>query len=629
MKMSRRISILLSLLIIAALLFGCSAQEGKDDDKTIQETGLAPVAQLTCAEPESLPTIIPAGNGCILLSWSDSQGTKTNLRLVDINRDTVKRSIQLNGWWDLRDMCFSDGCFVICDANSNQFRFLNQNLEDVGSFTPENTLGVFSHDRSSYFYLKDRILYRTDLKNTETVRVQLPYDLRFVSIEGIHPTKDRIALNFILSPYGSKSGTAVFDITSGSLLMLQSDVFQVEFRDASVCLLDFEEQEMAYSFTYGSEETGFRHAPCSLFPNANELMPIHGSDYLSGNGDKATIYRLGEEIAVCSLADKGITGGFCSTCFLPENEAIIGGVFQDDVCKLYVIRPSELSFSSVAPAEAVASPITVSPELGNVYWGALSDADLPTDMDGVRAFADSLEKRYGVYILLSDRCAEICADCEYEIITSNQMGYADEPQRIARCLNALDQCLALYPEGFFRQFYNSSGDGGIRFMPVGEVKSDTGIVGVCYERFEWNNIAVNIDNDDLLSCICHEIWHATENKILSTDYSAIGLEEWKAMNPPDFQYYDDAHLTDPEQRKWTMFSSGSEGVYFIDSYSRVNEKEDRARIMEYAMAKEDFADMMMASPVISEKLQLMCDAVRKCFDTTGWEDVRWERLFIK
>lgn len=101
--------------------------------------------------------------------------------------------------------------------------------------------------------------------------------------------------------------------------------------------------------------------------------------------------------------------------------------------------------------------------------------------------------------------------------------------------------------------------------------------------------------DSMDSLICHELWHATENRILSQDYAAIDPDTWDALNPPGFTYCGDA-------------------------------REDRARIMEYFMVHEDAAQLLIESPVIRRKLRLMCGAVRDNFDTTGWGQVRWESL---
>ena len=83
---------------------------------------------------------------------------------------------------------------------------------------------------------------------------------------------------------------------------------------------------------------------------------------------------------------------------------------------------------------------------------------------------------------------------------------------------------------------------------------------------------------------------------------------------------------DPDCRHWTYYSGGDEGVYFVDSYSRTFASEDRARIMEFFMTRDDDAQELIKSPAIKKKLQHMSSAVRSVFDTSGWENVRWERL---
>ncbi len=83
---------------------------------------------------------------------------------------------------------------------------------------------------------------------------------------------------------------------------------------------------------------------------------------------------------------------------------------------------------------------------------------------------------------------------------------------------------------------------------------------------------------------------------------------------------------DPDCRHWTYYSGGDEGVYFVDSYSRTFASEDRARIMEFFMTRDDDAQELIKSPAIKKKLQHMSSAVRSVFDDSGWENVRWERL---
>ena len=132
--------------------------------------------------------------------------------------------------------------------------------------------------------------------------------------------------------------------------------------------------------------------------------------------------------------------------------------------------------------------------------------------------------------------------------------------------------------------------------------------------------------DDFESLLCHEIWHATEDRIVSVDTDSFTWDVWSPCNPEGFSYYNDYSLTDPEQNRWTLFSTGTEDAHFIDSYSRVNAKEDRARIMEYIMAKPEYAAQIKASPAIMKKLQIMCDAIRENFNTSQWNYLPWELL---
>ena len=94
--------------------------------------------------------------------------------------------------------------------------------------------------------------------------------------------------------------------------------------------------------------------------------------------------------------------------------------------------------------------------------------------------------------------------------------------------------------------------------------------------------------------VCHEIWHATENEILSRDYTAFNWDDWNALNPAGFTYWNDSGDYDRYDARWTMFDN-SEGVYFVDSYAKLAAQEDRARIMEYFMVHEDEAGLLIQS----------------------------------
>ena len=264
--------------------------------------------------------------------------------------------------------------------------------------------------------------------------------------------------------------------------------------------------------------------------------------------------------------------------------------------------------------------------LAESYWGMVSDTPVTESLQEARQYADTLEEKYGVQILLSDQCKDAAAWCDMTITLTDTMDADEELEGVRTTLQALDRSLALYPNGFPAQFRNGAGDGGLCFLLVAHIESSYNVVGCTYERYEWQYIALDVHPSySMDSIICHELWHAMENYIFSKDYTALPMDEWDALNPEGFTYTGYDTRVAPTY-PGLLYTSDPEDIHFVDNYGCVNRQEDRARIMEYIMTFEQEAQLLIQSPYIRQKLQMMCDAVRSAFDTTGWEDVRWERL---
>ena len=540
-----------------------------------------------------------------------------------MNEDAVCHEITLDGVWDLKEQSFSDGRFALCQRETNTWKFLSASLEGLGTWSAESVDGFFSYDGSTYYYLRDHLLYRQSVSSGESDRVMLPLDLRLLELTAFDAQNGTLMMQFFLSPYSSECGTAVYDMETGAFTMLQKDRYRVSFRKEDVCLLSFDNEKMGYSVTYGSGGQ-FLFADAGIFSDtAGDLYSISGSSYLMGiAAGCSTLYAADQQITSCPLSGCGINGEMYSVCYLPDEKALVGAVYQDGAFRFYVIDPAQLPFAEVAGAAPVDSPFVVDETLDESYW----DTPVAESLQEARQYADTLEEKYSVHILLSSQCKDAVALCDHPVTLTDTMSPEDELNGILAMLKALDRSLALYPEGFPAQFRNGAGDGGLCFLLVEHIESDYGVVGCTYESLDWQYIALDVHPTcSLDSIVCHEIWHATENHIRSCDDTALSMDEWDALNPEGFSYYGDATKTDPAQQ-WTLYSGSPEDIHFVDSYACVARTEDRARIMEYFMIREDEARILIQSPFIRQKLQMMCDAVRDTFDTTGWENVRWERL---
>lgn len=617
MKHTKVTAALLAALCFLTLLPGCSL--GKKVDR-------APVQALECTRPASLSGLYPAGGSTVLISWADYESSRTTVQLVDAEADAVKREVTLEGVWDLKRQNLAGG-FALCNRETNRWKLLDDVLTETDSFDAENVDGFFSYDGESYYFLRDGVLFRQNVAGGETQPVTALSQLRFAELTAYDAAGGRMAALFLLSPYGSACGTVIFDPETGEITLLQEQRYQVTLApEGGMSLRAFDNDAMRYSALCGSGGN-FYFADAVVFPGGVDLYGIDGSDRLMGvHTGRSTLYTIGGEVTACDLAANGIAGEMYDCCALPEAGLLVGGVYENGAFRLYVIDPAQLTFTPAAEAAPVSSPLTVDETLLRAYWGALNGLPVAESLQEARQQADVLEQRYGVRILLSSQCREAAELSSYPITLSDTMDTEAELNGVRAVLAAMDRSFALYPEGFLAQFRNRAGEGGLCFLLVAHIDSDYGVVGCTYDTADWQYIALDVQADYMREgTVCHEIWHATENEILSRDYTAFNWDDWNALNPAGFTYWNDSGDYDRYDTRWTMFDN-SEGVYFVDSYAKLAAQEDRARIMEYFMTHEDEAGLLIQSDAIRQKLEWMCRAVRECFDTAGWGTPRWEKL---
>lgn len=609
---------LLAALCLVLTLAGCGGEKPLLDQ---------PVRTLSCVQSAAMPTLLPLGDGRVLAGWVDYDRAITSLAVVDVATDRTVTSRELEGCWELQEQQFSDGRAVLFNWEASTWQFVGADLADIGTFSSDQTGGFFSLDGSRYYFVQDDVLCRADVATGQTERVALESDMRFLDVSGILPDSDTLFLHCLLSPYSTESGTAVLDPETGAYTMLQKDWYATYYGADSPELLWFNNETMGYDVLYASEGRYYRADAALLHADEADILPVSGSAYLLGVAQDTTLYRLESGISACLLQEEQLGGALRNAVWLPE-QVLVGCVYGGGTFHLTAIDPAQLTFTQVSDGIAVDDPMAVDTALTEVYWNSLNGQPLPATLQEARDYADQLEERYGVTILLSAQGQEACeAVWDAVVTTTDQWPLEDEPYAIARTLEALDRALALYPEGFFRQMRNTMGEGGVRFIPVGHIENDVNAVGLTYETYGWQNIYIDVTLDTFESVICHEIWHATEGVISYRDWVSFDPGNWSVCNPEGFFYNEDVEDADPNPSRWTFnYEMDAQNVYFVDAYARTNAKEDRARIMEYVMANEDLAGALMQSPYITQKLEIMCQAIRNSFDTSAWGDLRWERL---
>lgn len=368
----------------------------------------------------------------------------------------------MTGAWSLKEQTLADGRLSLYNRETGTWKFFTADLEETGFMTTENMDGYFSYDGNTYYYLNDHVLCRKSVADGIQEEVPLNIQLRFLDITAFDGKGGRMALHFYLSPYGSECGTAILNVITGQLDMLQTEYSQTVFTEKGLCLLTFENDAMGYSLRCGSEDKGYYFVDAGIFlDRGNDLYAVPNSPYLIGTGRGSTLYMPGEKIRAWFLADLGLSEDVYFSCFLPEKAVLLMAVFRDGAFHIYAMKPEDISFEELAEGAPIPSPLAVEEALAQSYWQQANGIPVPESLEEARKFADALEQTYGVRILLSSQCREAAALCEYPIALTETMGEKEQLACIQKALEALQRTLALYPEGFLAQFKNSMGEGSL------------------------------------------------------------------------------------------------------------------------------------------------------------------------
>lgn len=268
-------------------------------------------------------------------------------------------------------------------------------------------------------------------------------------------------------------------------------------------------------------------------------------------------------------------------------------------------------------------------ELEEYRPSPLSEKLLP-----LREKADEMEQEYGLEIEIGQPCCDIIGGYAIEALTDYIL--------VNDALEELRVQLEKYPDNFFRQFSDESCE-GLEIYLAGTLKgvSDDGLdyAGGFQNDYHNGYMIMVIDArsaSDVAVTFNHELCHSIEDRInlkgFSSDEFLLDDNKWDEFNPPEcetgsFYTSDYGKFGYDENLKYTYFNmfEANENTYFIDDYSMTFPSEDRARLFEEVMASRYNVDFEKA-PHLREKMKYYSECIREVFDTTGWENVYWERF---
>lgn len=638
-----------AMLLICCLMFcGCidvnknPNTNGSISSNTEPAEPPKPINMLESYAEDSAPIIVDIGDGKVMLvnqnfTKEDNEFKDAVVQIVDIVNDTVCCRHVFKEQLEPANDIMQNGIWLLNKEDELLYK-LDDELNIVKEIPLSDMSGVFSKDFKKYYYLESRLLYALDLETEEKTYIELPYSLRLSVIYGfdletncLHGTATAC----------NEEYTLVINVDDKKIQMFTNELGYIECNGSTYCGNVYDEEAGGFSYYCGNLNSGdlmyFLRDKNDKFDYNNA---IGSSRYLIGlmarwNGGtgectaaNTRICRFADNaVEYCDLDSMGFEDGLRSTVYLSEGNYLVGSSIVDSDNRLIVIDTDLLNFGNTMPVNNKKLNKLIDNEAWEENEKMLAIPEVSDELSEARKYADEIEKKYGVTILLSNQCEVPTRITDYfgfEFVTTDKQEFYDsERERITEALNVLDIALSQYPKDFFKYFKNDLDMGGLRYMLVGKITGDEfDVAGFATSGDEWYDAVVDVS---LISesTYHHETWHDIENLCIDCGVKCFEPESWNKLNPKDFEY-SLSYYTENKEHDYELFDSSTETeFYFIDDYAMTDAREDRARLFEYVMTG-DFDDIVLSSSKAFEKFKVMTDAMRDTWGEAAWESSQWE-----
>lgn len=219
---------------------------------------------------------------------------------------------------------------------------------------------------------------------------------------------------------------------------------------------------------------------------------------------------------------------------------------------------------------------------------------------GCQALALEIGQKHGVQILVWEDALEM-TPWDYRMTEEYNVPLLKER------LQLLDHQLSHFPEGFLAQLGESGSN-----LTVCLVRKIQGVEGVAVEAasgiqywLEGGRPCIALTTSATEGSLYHELCHVMDTRVFA---HSNAYDQWEELNPSGFAY--DYDYAANAMRNAGEYLREAERC-FIDTYSMSFPKEDRARVLEYAMTpgNEDY----FQSKVMQAKLKQICLGLREAF----------------
>ncbi len=326
---------------------------------------------------------------------------------------------------------------------------------------------------------------------------------------------------------------------------------------------------------------------------------------------------------------------------LPERNAVVTYQETGDGCRLeyYDVATGKRSASVSLPGLKGAGKVCVDGNTGDIWFLVYDSSkqingicrwipeNSPTEdpqdyraahytrenpdtagLETLRQELETLEKTYGIKLLLGDRPGEVTPE-----------GYLFETEYLVQAyeeyLPLLEQALSQFPEGFFRTLAQRTNSKTLSVGLVRSISENPVGTGVLQYWQQGNAYLMLTLGEDLDRSFYHGIMHAIETRVLSV---TSAYYDWEKLNPEGFAYG-----VDDSDGEYLQVGN----QWFVNTLAMGSGREDRAFTMEFACMAGN--EELFRLPNMQKKLQMLCKGIREAFKLQESEETfLWEQYIV-